>query len=292
MISKEAKNIEYVLRKLKLRDRISKMILAPKRNTRYKLPPKRMMKRYDVEHITIDGWDCFSLQSGPNPTKNIIYFHGGAYAMEAQKVQWDIVNNILSEADCMVTFVDYPLAPEYTCVDTINMVKNTYRHFCKETKQEIILMGDSAGGGLALALAQIIKMESGIMNPSKIILLSPWLDISMTDNISVDQENNDVMMDRQTLRVAGEKYIGELSPKNPLCSPIYGNVLDMGSIVIFTGTSEILNPQAKILKEKIENSNGKIVYHEYKGMQHMWLAYPIPEARDAMKKVCRLIMED
>lgn len=204
-------------------------------------------------------------------------------------MHWKIIKHILNEIDCTITFINYPLVPEYTCFDTINMVMDAYSYLCNSSNQEIILMGDSAGGGLALALAQNISANNINSKPSKIILLSPWLDVSMQNEISEDLAARDLILDENTLKIIGKRYAGELNSANHLCSPLYGNLTDIGEIALFTGTSDILNGQAKILKDKVHENNGSLVYYEYENMQHVWVGYPIPEAKDALNKVCAYI---
>jgi len=209
--------------------------------------------------------------------------------MQASKMHWRIVESILNEIQCAVTFINYPLTPENTCGDTINMAADTYAYLCCENCQKMILMGDSAGGGLALALAQHIKAKDSMRKPSKIVLLSPWLDVSMDNDISVEQVSKELILDEETLKTIGKTYAGDLDTKNPLCSPLYGEMADIGEIALFTGTSEVLNMQAEILKEKATRNNNSPAYYEYEDMQHVWICFPIPEAKDAMEKICAFI---
>ena len=91
------------------------------------------------------------------------------------------------------------------------------------------------------------------------------------------------------MHIIGKKYAGELDTKHYLCSPLYGDLTNIGEIAIFTGTSDILNFQANILKDKIITNKDNLSYYEYKGMQHVWMGFPIPEATDAMEKVIDII---
>jgi acetyl esterase/lipase len=204
-------------------------------------------------------------------------------------LHWRIINNILKRVDCKISFVEYPLTPEHTCIDAIHVATDIYQELYDPGKEEIILMGDSAGGGLALSLAQNINIKSIMPKPSKIILLSPWLDVSMGSKIPKELAEKDLILDKDTLKVVGKKYAGKLNTDNYLCSPLYGDLTDIGEISIFTSTSDILNIEARKLKEKVLKSGGSIDYHEYKDMQHVWIGFPIPEARDAMDKIYRFI---
>ncbi len=289
MISKKAKLLEKAIGNIGIKNIVSKMMLNPNRFNKYEEPPKNFLRKYNTQSFKINDRNCFSINSTENPSKHILYFHGGAYTMQANKMHWQIIDYILKEIQCTITFVDYPLVPEYTCIDTINMVINVYSYLCNSDNQEIILMGDSAGGGLALALAQYVNSNNLMPKPSKIVLFSPWLDVSMENDITEDQATKDLILDKDTLKIIGNRYAGDLSNKDYLCSPLYGNVAHIGEIALFTGTSEILNTQAKILKDKVLIENGSLSYHEYENMQHVWVGFPIPEAKDAMEKVCAFI---
>jgi acetyl esterase/lipase len=282
MISKKAKVFETGLRIIGVRKIISRMMRSPKRSYRNELPPKSFFKEHTVEICLILNRKCIMLKHTVNPKKHIFYFHGGAYTMQAQKPHWHIIDRLLRETQCMIIFINYPLAPEFTCVDTINMVSKAYSYFCKTSEQEIILMGDSAGGGLALALAQLIKQNDDLPKPDKLVLFSPWLDVSMEIPLSKELEESDLILDKKVLKIVGEKYAGDLDTKNPLCSPLYGDLIDIKEVALFTGTNEILHVQAKRLRDMLVNNNKKVSYYEYEKMQHVWVMFPIPEAKDAL----------
>jgi epsilon-lactone hydrolase len=289
MISIEGRIVEKVMSLIGIRRAVSKMICNPKRNSRYEEPPKSLCKKYIVNCETISGIKCVSLRSSVAPKRHILYFHGGAYTMQANKLHWRIVENILSKTQCEITFLNYPLTPEYTCVDTMAMVIEAYTLLCKGDGQETILMGDSAGGGLALSLAQYIKTEGIRPKPAKIVLLSPWLDISMESGIPKEQEDSDLILSKEILKKVGKIYAGDHDAKSYLCSSLYGDVMGIGDIALFTGTSEILNVQARQLRDKLKSHGQKCSYHEYERMQHVWVGFPIPEAKDAMGKVISFI---
>ncbi len=100
-------------------------------------------------------------------------------------------------------------------------------------------MGDSAGGGLALALAQKLKKD-GMTQPQQIILLSPWLDVTMTNPEFKDREAGDPMLDIEGSQMAGKAYAGRLNTKNYLVSPMYGDLTGLAKISLFTSGKDML----------------------------------------------------
>jgi acetyl esterase/lipase len=289
MISKAARILESGLSLIGMRNVVSKGIREPKRGKRFEEPPKSLYKKYVISCNTICGRKCVSLKTSEGAEKHILYFHGGAYTMQAQGIHWHIVENILSGTRSEITFINYPLAPECTCADTMAMVLDAYSALCKADERDIILMGDSSGGGLALALSQHIKVQGLQPKPKKIILFSPWLDVSMDNNISKEQEKNDLILSKEIMKKAGEMYAGVYDTKDYRCSPLYGDMTGIGDVALFIGTSEILHTQAVQLRDKLKSHGQRVSYYEYNQMQHVWIGFPIPEAKEAMKQVISFI---
>ena len=171
--------------------------------------------------------------------------------------------------------MDYPLAPEHQCKDNVRTVMDIYQYLFKPgNTQKRVLMGDSAGGGLALVMAQIIKNEGIVPKPQKIVMLSPWLDISMETEIPETLQESDFMLDRDQLKKNGIEYAGELSTKDALCSPYYGDSFGVGEMALFMGTQDILYIDALRFKKKAERENYDLTFYEYKDMQHDWVLFP------------------
>lgn len=291
MISKKARILEQGLYIIGIRNIISRIMLSPKRKQRSEEPPKSFYRKYSVESRIIENRKCFTFKGTLNPRKHILYFHGGAYTMQAKRRHWHIVDRLLQKTQCDITFVNYPLVPEFKCLDTIDMTSKAYAYFCAAADQDMVLMGDSAGGGLALALALLIKQDDDLPKPVKLALLSPWLDVSMEIPTSIDLEKSDLILDKETLTTVGKRYAGDLNTNDPSCSPLYGNLRDIGEIALFTGTKDILHVQAKYLRDSLISNNQKVVYHKFENMQHAWIAFPIPEAEQALNLVASFINE-
>jgi acetyl esterase/lipase len=292
MISKRARFIEKALGSIWLKKTVEQMMQEPKRRNKNRKPPKSFYKKYNTTDFVIDGCECVTIKPSENPLKHIVFFHGGGYTVQATKAHWYLVSKVIRNTGAAVTFINYPLSPQNTCTDTIRMVSHAYTHLFESTKQEIILMGDSAGGGLALALAPQIKAQNMLPKPAKIVLLSPWLDVSMADDIPKQLIDQDKLLDKQVLSNIGKKYAGELGVDHFLCSPVHGDVKDIGQIALFISTGEILFPQAKALTDKMRQLDVDFYYREYENMQHDWMLFPIPEATQALREVYEFIEQD
>ena len=255
--------------------------------------PSRLNKPFDlssyhksffVSEFQVLGKSVVTLQpKSKSSTKHVLYFHGGAYLLEGSVVHWNIIQNIAKKANCTVSYIDYPLAPESTYIDTFDMVQQAYNKLIYDfPDSEFIFMGDSAGGGLALAFAQKLLNEKAAIQPIKLVLFSPWLDMSMENQEIKTIEKFDKILSVVALRKAASLYSGGDDLSNYLLSPIHGNFDGLGEVLVFYGTHEILYPD--VLKLKTITANlGNFHFREFDKMQHDWVLFPIPEAKQAIK---------
>jgi acetyl esterase/lipase len=163
------------------------------------------------------------------------------------------------------------------------MVQQAYNKLISDfADSEFIFMGDSAGGGLALAFAQKLLNEKAAIQPIKLVLFSPWLDMSMENQEIKTIEKFDKILSVDALRKAASLYSGGDDLSNYLLSPIHGNFDGLGEVLVFYGTHEILYPD--VLKLKTITANlGNFHFREFDKMQHDWVLFPIPEAKQAIK---------
>lgn len=232
---------------------------------------------------------------------HILYFHGGGYSMEATGLHFQLMKNLVKQTGCALTYIDYPLAPEHTVTDTMGMSLETYKKL-KEgyPKHRFILMGDSAGGGLALALAMAIREEGldvegqidpTFVGPEQVILFSPWLDIALTNKRIPEYEKRDVILDATALREIGAQYRGAVPADHYMVSPKYGDLSGLGAISVFYGTEEIFFPDCQEFCDEKQNGGFPVNGYEYDKMQHDWVILPIEEAKRAVGEICALVAQ-
>lgn len=204
-------------------------------------------------------------------SKYILYFHGGSYVAEATDNHWTFVENIVKNTGYTVIMPDYPLTPKYNYKDVYHMVEPLYKEIIEKIGNDnVILMGDSAGGGLALGLYEKMA-EEAVALPIKTILISPWLDVRLENENIKEIEKRDTILNKEALRLAGIAYSGNDGINSYLVNPIEGDVSTLKNIKIFIGTEDILNPDCHLLKEKAEAVNGDVEIKEYTGAKHIWI---------------------
>ena len=204
--------------------------------------------------------------------KVILYFHGGAYMAEATKEHWEFLKKLVKDTKATVIMPDYPLSPKYTYKDVLNFVEPVYKEIASNVQpQNLIIMGDSAGGGITLGLAEKIS-QNGIQMPAKTILISPWLDTTMSNPKIEEVQKNDKDLTKDKLTLAGSAYsYGLTEEENYFVNPINGNLSKLKNVTIYTGTYDILNPDCYILQEKAKEVGVEITIKEYQTAPHIWI---------------------
>jgi acetyl esterase/lipase len=253
-------------------------------------PPKKIKDQFDVAEQKISSRNVFTISSKKSKSKkHILFLHGGAYIHNLAIQHWNFLTKIMEETGCSVTIPDYPLAPTFTYKDSFEMVIQVYREMLENNDtKNIIFMGDSAGGGFALSLAQYAR-ENNLQQPNHLILLSPWLDLSMTNPKLSTIDPKDPFLGIEGLKLAANAYAGSSDLKNYLLSPLFGSINDLGKISVFTGTHDILYADAVQLKEKAKEAGVSVDFYEYPKMVHVWMLLNMPEAKKAISQICNII---
>lgn len=307
-MTKISQSIFGVLGAVRFKDLVD--FMKPKRSARPKTPAMSQ-KQYQTTTLLVQNRTVCTIQPlgdqpkihmevglqaqrEDRPQVHIVYFHGGGYSMEASGLHFALMKTLVKQTGCALSYVDYPLAPEHTAPETIAMSLEAYQVLNEAyPTHKFLLMGDSAGGGLALALAMKIRDEArtnpGLNQPAQIILFSPWLDIGLSNKRIVEYEKRDVILDAEALREIGDKYRGEIPADHYLVSPKFGDLTGVGPVSIFYGTEEILYPDCVAFCEEQTRAGFAVTGYEYENMQHDWVILPIEEAKKAIGEVCALI---
>lgn len=258
-------------------------------------PSEVMTSKYRVSSRVVNGRNVWKIApknavSHRDSSQQYVFFvHGGTYVQNLNPLHWAFMTKLIDRLGCTVVAPDYPLAPKHQAPEAVRFVLEQYRELIAEVgAKNVTIMGDSAGGGLALVLAQQLP-TAGLEQPANLILLCPWLDLSMT-NPSIQAVNAlDPMLNLTGLRQAANMYAGELSLRDPLVSPLYGSLEDLAPITLFIGTADILQPDCRVLKAKAESLGVRLAYHEVERMVHVWMVLPMPEAKRVMDQIVNLL---
>jgi monoterpene epsilon-lactone hydrolase len=246
--------------------------------------PTSLRNLCEVQERQVDGQRVHTLiPKEKRSNKHIIYTHGGAYVNPLLKAHWGIIEQIIRRTGATFTVPLYPLAPEHDYRAAFVELEKVYRAVIAKTSAEnVILAGDSAGGGLALAQAMLYR-DKGLPTPSRVALFSPWLDITLSNPGTTAVEKDDPMLGIAGLRFAGKSWAGTTDPKSPMLSPIFGNLANLPPIDIFQGTADIFIADARRFKVLLESAGGSIRLYEYAGAIHVFVGATFtPEAKSAL----------
>ena len=235
--------------------------------------PREIVKQYKLNEYEYNYRKVFTIEAenDKKTDKVILYLHGGSYVADLYREHWEFFKDLIKDTGCTIVVPDYPLTPKYKYSDVFGMMLPLYREIVKKVEKEnLIVMGDSAGGGIALALMEEAGRED-LMQPKNLILISPWLDVTMSNKEIDKVQKNDKMLNKKALMLAGIAYAGEGGMEKFLVNPINGPANKLENVTIFTGTYDILNPDVHKFKEIAEKQNVEIDIRETKGAAHIWI---------------------
>lgn len=226
--------------------------------------------RFVAEHI--DGVPLEIVRAGTAPAASVVlYLHGGAYCLGSPRTHRSLTSRLarLSGADVVVP--DYRLAPEHPYPAALDDALSTYRWLLSRGYDpgRISLAGDSAGGGLALALALRLR-ELGLPQPARLLLLSPWVDLTFGgDSISLLRDR-DPMLAIAWIRHGAELYRGRRPAGDPGCSPLLADLAGLPPMLIQVGSDEVLLDDACRLAQRVSSVGGAVELEIYQGMWHVF----------------------
>lgn len=230
----------------------------------------------------LESLQAFIYNDQEHPAQTVFYFHGGAYINQPNAQQTTMAARTAKETGCEVVLMVYPKEPVYDCETAYDLCLSYYRSYLENNDcGKIVFMGDSAGGGLALGLAEVLRDQGGIC-PEELILISPWVDVTMSNSAIKDYVELDPMLGVDGLRRMGEVWANGLEMTDPRVSPIYGDLSGLGRVTLTTGTWEVLYPDSMLLAEKLKQAGTDCSLIVGERMIHCYPICPVPEAKPAL----------
>jgi acetyl esterase/lipase len=267
-------------------DRARKRIAGPKGS---KEPPISLQKRHDVTRRVVGGFlDVTVAPRGRTPARAAVYLHGGAYVGEIAAQHWALISQ-LADAGVRVEVPLYGLAPQHRHRDAYPFLTAVYRDLLAGFDPSAVsIAGDSAGGGLALGLAQTLP-RAGLPQPRQLVLLSPWLDLTLSNPDIPPVEARDPWLSSAGLRVAGLEWAGGDDPTDPRLSPLNGPLADLAPMHVYVGTREICLPDVLALHQRAARAGAAIDLTVCEGAVHDYPIVPVPEGRAAARRIVQSI---
>jgi acetyl esterase/lipase len=218
--------------------------------------------------------------------RRILYLHGGGYAGGSPRSHRPMVARLAEAARSAAVSLDYRLAPEHPFPAAVDDALDAYRALLAEGvwPERTIVAGDSAGGGLALALALKLKDE-GLPQPAGLFVISPWADLTQGHATYETKAGDDPMLTRERLAEAAAEYLGSADAEDPLASPVFGDFAGVAPMLIQVGSEETLLGDSLLLAERAGHARVEVRLEVWPEMIHVWHAFggQLGAARKAIK---------
>jgi monoterpene epsilon-lactone hydrolase len=236
-----------------------------------------------VEEVQIAGVACERLKPTTARTgRTLIYLHGGGYQVGSPRSHRFLAARLADTAACDAVVPDYRMAPEAPYPAAVDDALAVYRALLAEQPAErIVVGGDSAGAGLAVAVA-LAARKAGLPQPAGLLLISPWVDLAH-EGTTYDKERNDTVT-LAGLRAAAKSYAGQADLKDPLVSPMYGDLTGLPPMRIDVGSAEALLTDATRLAERAGAADVDVTLRIIPQLVHSYAAHVqlLSAVRDAL----------
>ena len=217
----------------------------------------------------------------------ILYAHGGSFVNGSCKAARNFCASFAHECACKLFLPEYRRAPEYPFPSGLEDMFITYRGLLKKyafSPASVVIAGNGAGANLAVALVHYLKQKK-LPEPAALVLISPWLDVSCSNEEIHTLQKSDKFLLKEALQAAAGRYTTFDNVQNPLVSPLYGSFTNFPPVFIQCGSQEILSADAKALAQKIEAVGGQAQLDIWPEMWHFF------QAMDAQAKEAHLAVE-
>ncbi len=261
----------------------------------FKVPGKISRLSFEIDGIPAE---LLTPRNSKAPER-ILYLHGGGYCLGSINTHRALAARISINTGIPALLINYRLAPEHTYPAALEDALQVYRWLLDEEKikpKNIFVGGDSAGGGLAVALLLRLK-ELGLPMPRATLLMSPWVDLTCSGESMQTRVDQDPMILPESLAFWGKSYVGDNDAENPLISPLFGSLEGLPPVFLLVGTAEILYNDTSRLATKLEKSGVPVELREWEEQVHVFpllgsikfIGRFLPECRKALDQITAFI---
>ena len=252
--------------------------------------PKGISIKQEVIHTIISEW---IIPKNALENKLIFYVHGGGYVSGSCNDHRSLVSKIALNSGITTLLYEYGLAPENPFPTALDDSLNIYNAVLEKGYQpkDIVVMGESAGGGLCLALLLLLRDKS-IQLPSAAVAISPWTDLSCSSETYLTK-NKVSLAPLNSWNVFSHYYVAKSDVRDPYISPLFGDLKGLPPLFINAGNSDELFDDAKKFADKAKQAGVDVFFREGKGMVHCYplMAPFFPEATEAINEIVKFIKQ-
>jgi len=245
-----------------------------------------------VEKVNSDGPNAeWIYAADADSEKVILYLHGGGYVIGNIALYHMLCATLSQKTKARVFLPKYRLAPEHPFPAAVDDALAAYHWLLGEgfAAKNIVIAGDSAGGGLSLATTLSLR-NSGQPLPAGVICLSPWTDLSLSGESHQSKAKAEAMLLKKSLQLWASSYASNADLQNPLISPVFADFADFPPLLIQVGSEEILLDDSLLLAENARTAGVDVTLSIYEGMWHVWQTFGfLPESRAAFDEIGKYV---
>jgi acetyl esterase/lipase len=243
----------------------------------------------EVTDTSLGGVDCMVCAPAVYD-RTIVYFHGGGYRLGTPAAWAGFAARLALASASRIVVLDYKLAPEHPFPAAVYDAVAVYGALLKSAPEPLLAGGDSAGGGLAAALALACRLVSYQL-PKALVLLSPWLDLSCPTDERNGATDTDPLFPRRSALEAAEQYLQGHDPGDALASPLKGDLANFPPVLLFASGAEYLLGDTLAFQDRLARSHATVQSIIKPGLPHAWpvISPESPDARSALEAIARFI---
>ena len=243
--------------------------------------------------VEIGGVGGIEVTIAGNETDHVmLYFHSGVYVIGSAAATVPLVSDLVRRTGGRAITLEYRLAPEHPYPAAVDDARAAYEGLLRQGVDpgRIVLAGESAGGGLAVAVL-LAAREAGLPMPSCLYLMSPYADLTLSGESLVERESLDPILTPEGLRVRAPEYVGGADASDPLISPIFGDLSGLPPLLIQVGSHEILLSDALRLAARAATSEVAVTLDVTPGAPHVFQGFGgfLDEAAAALSRASDFI---
>jgi epsilon-lactone hydrolase len=252
-------------------------------------PPRDVRRTHRASIGNAHGFPVYTLWPAGSDAlrRSVLYVHGGAYVRPADHRHWRFATRLADALRARTVLPAYPLAPEFTVRDSFDRMVAVLEEVADASPEGVVLVGDSAGGGYALALAEALRDRGGAQ-PERVVLIAPWVDLTGTTPGTLEASGRDPWLSFAHLCIYASFWAGTQDPEalaDPRVSPALGNLVGLPPTLMLCGTRDLLQPGCDALFARAEKAGWPLEYVIGPGLIHVYPLLPIPEAHEALDRI-------
>ena len=230
--------------------------------------------------------DLVAPENVPSRPARILYLHGGAYEWGSPRTHRNIIAALALRSGQAVFAADYRLAPEHPAPAALEDALAAYEAMAADAGDGVALAGDSAGGGLSLAVA-VAARDGDLPAPACLALISPWVDLTMSGETIRANARADAVLTPASIERSAAGYVRDLGPDDPICSPLRADLAGLPPILIQIGSRELFVSEDRALARRAEDAGVEVELHAFDGLWHVFHTHAgmLREADEALAEM-------